>query len=250
MIFFKKIKIFCLLFIVCFVFACSPKLANPVILSKDLKIIAIKKNVFVHQSYLTHIKYGRFSSNGLIYIQGNEAIVFDTPTTDTLSNQLIDWITKVKKSKIKAVVINHFHVDCLGGLSAFHQSSIPSYANHKTIELCKQNETVIPQNGFEQLITHSIGGKQVESHYLGEAHTKDNIVSWLKDEKVLFGGCMIKSLSSGKGNLDDANIAAWSNTVKKVRSKFSDAKIIVPGHGKYGDIQLLDYTIEMFSTDK
>ena len=81
---------------------------------------------------------------------------------------------------------------------------------------------------------------------MGEGHTRDNVVSYFLDEKVLFGGCLIKSLKSGKGNLADANTAEWSNTVKTIKRQFKDVEMVIPGHGKPGGIELLDYTIEMF----
>jgi metallo-beta-lactamase class B len=57
---------------------------------------------------------------------------------------------------------------------------------------------------------------------------------------------MIKALNASKGNLADANEAEWSNTVSEVKRKFRSAKVVIPGHGDPGGIDLLDYTIELF----
>jgi metallo-beta-lactamase class B len=46
--------------------------------------------------------------------------------------------------------------------------------------------------------------------------------------------------------LGDANIAAWSATVEKIKAAYPDVKIVVPGHGQFGDSKLLDYTISLF----
>ena len=62
----------------------------------------------------------------------------------------------------------------------------------------------------------------------------------------MFGGCLIKELDATKGYLGDANVAAWSNTVEKVKNAYPNVKIIIPGHGNYGDKKLLDYTINLF----
>jgi metallo-beta-lactamase class B len=48
--------------------------------------------------------------------------------------------------------------------------------------------------------------------------------------------------------LGDANVNSWSNTVEAVKNRFPDAKIVVPGHGQHGNIELLDYTINLFKT--
>jgi len=102
-------------------------------------------------------------------------------------------------------------------------------------------------NIFEKSISIPVGNTTVESIFLGEGHTKDNTVGWIADEKILFGGCMVKSIGASKGNVKDANIDEWANTIQKVKEKYPNVKTVVPGHGKIGDVSLLDYTIELFS---
>jgi metallo-beta-lactamase class B len=38
----------------------------------------------------------------------------------------------------------------------------------------------------------------------------------------------------------------WSKTVSKLKAKYPDTQIIIPGHGKSGGTALLDYTIKLF----
>jgi len=182
----------------------------------------------------------------MIVIDNCEAIVFDTPINNLVSSELINWIQNTLGYKLKAVVVSHFHADCLGGLHEFHKQEIPSYAANRTIKLAKITEVIAPQNGFDKSLELMVGNKKVMNEFLGEGHTKDNIISYFPSEKVLFGGCLIKSVGSGKGNLEDANINEWPNTVEKVKMKYRTSKIIIPGHGKVGDKILLDYTIELF----
>jgi len=184
--------------------------------------------------------------NGLIFIDQGEAAVFDTPTNPDVSKALIQAIETELNAKVKAVVVNHFHEDCLGGLSVFHQQGIPSYANYRTIQLAQKDSVEVPQNGFDLVQTIQIGDQIVVNKYLGEAHATDNIVSYIPSESVLFGGCQVKSLGAGKGYLGDANPDEWSNTARKVKEAFSEAKIVVPGHGKVGGLELLDFTEELF----
>lgn len=105
----------------------------------------------------------------------------------------------------------------------------------------------VPQNTFIEKYELEIGDKKVICQYFGEAHTKDNIVVWIPDEEILFGGCMVKSINSSKGNLADANVNEWSKVVGKVKNKFTSARLVIPGHGSYGGLELLDYTIKLFS---
>ena len=212
----------------------------------DLIIEQLTKNTFVHTSYLNTKSFGKVPCNGMIVIDNKEAIIYDTPADNPASLLLINWIKSELKCKIKAVVVTHFHIDCLGGLEEFHKKEIPSFATNLTIELAKTKNIIIPENGFDTYYEHEIGNKKVISEFLGEGHTKDNIIGYFPGEKILFGGCLIKGMNAGKGNLNDANVNDWSTTVRKVKSKYPDAKVIIPGHGKAGGIELLDFTIEKF----
>lgn len=214
--------------------------------SETLLIEQITPTVFKHKSYLQTQSFGKVGCNGMVYITNNEALVFDTPTDNEVSKELINWIKNERKASVNGVVVNHFHEDCLGGLRAFHNKSIPSYASNKTIELATKDSVVIPINGFETILELQLGNHKVITQYFGEAHTIDNTVSYVVDENVLFGGCMVKSLKAGKGNLADANVNEWSNTVATIKSTFPNIQYVIPGHGKVGGTDLLDYTINMF----
>ena len=65
----------------------------------------------------------------------------------------------------------------------------------------------------------------------------------------MFGGCLVKEIGAGKGNLEDANVSEWSKTIKGVKAKYGNAEIIVPGHGEAGNQGLLDYTIQLFKKE-
>jgi len=214
--------------------------------SNDLIVTQIAENSFLHTSFLQTNDFGNVPCNGLIVRNSNEAIIFDTPTNDKNSEELINWIKETLKCKIIAIIPTHFHDDCLGGLKAFHQNEIPSYAYFKTIELAKENNLVVPENGFKDSLILKVGDENITAKFFGEGHTRDNIVGYFPSENVIFGGCLIKEIDASKGYLGDANVADWSDTVEKVKKEYPDVKIVVPGHGEYGDKKLLDYTINLF----
>jgi metallo-beta-lactamase class B len=216
--------------------------------SGNLTITQIAKNSFEHTSFLQTHDFGNVPCNGLIVRNGNEVIVFDTPTNDSASEELIKWIKETLYCKINAVIPTHFHDDCLGGLKAFHKNEIPSYAYFKTIEFAKKNNFVIPKNSFRDSLILKVGNENIIAKFFGEGHTKDNVVGYFAGDNIMFGGCLIKELNAGKGYLGDANVADWSATVEKVKKDYPDVKIIVPGHGQYGNKKLLDYTIKLFKT--
>lgn len=214
--------------------------------TKTLKIEQIAQNSFVHVSYLQTQDFGYVACNGMVVIDRNEAIVFDTPTNDQVSEELIHWLKTEKQAEVKALVVTHFHVDCLGGISAFHSRGIPSYANNLTITLARKNNRELPKNGFSKSLKLTVGKKKVINTFIGEGHTKDNIVGYFPSENVLFGGCLVKSVGASKGNLEDANELAWSQTMRDLKKAIPEVKIVVPGHGQTGNAELLDYTEQLF----
>lgn len=218
--------------------------------SDKLEIEQITEHSFVHRSFLQTESFGKVSCNGLIYVNGRNAVVFDTPPDNSGAIELISWIATTFDAQINAVIVSHSHEDCIGGLSAFHMAHIPSYAYQKTVDLAHLNNKTLPQNAFNDSLILIIGGKNVESRFLGEGHTKDNIVGYIPSEKVLFGGCLIKEMNGTKGYVAEANLQEWSETVRKVKSRYSEAEYVIPGHGDHSDTRLFDYTISLFADEE
>ena len=214
--------------------------------SAILQVTQITENCFIHTSFLQTNDFGNVPCNGLIVSDSKEVIIFDTPVNDKSADELIKWINETLHYKIKGIIPTHFHDDCLGGLNAFHTSAIPSYANAKTIELAAAKNYTIPQNSFTDSVVLNIGNEKAIVKFFGEGHTKDNVVGYFPSDHILFGGCLIKEVDASKGFLGDATIAAWSGTVEKIKAAYPDLKLIVPGHGAYGNTALLDYTIQLF----
>ena len=214
--------------------------------SQSLKIRQISDHAFIHITYLDTEQFGKVACNGMLVVNNKEAVVLETPVNDEVSEELIDWIEEKQQATIKAVLVHHFHVDCLGGLKAFHQRNIPSYANQQTIDLVKEGN-VTPLYAIKDGHKTDIGGQSIRSHYFGPGHTEDNIISYYESEMILFGGCLIKAMGGTKGNLADANVAEWSKTVEIIKIALPDIKGVVPGHGSEGGRELLDYTTKLFS---
>ena len=228
----------------------SPKEFIPIEVyrSEDLIIIQISDNAFLHTSYLKTNDFGKVPCNGMVVRNRNEVVVFDTPTNNKSAEDLINFIRNKLQCKINAVVPTHFHDDCLGGLAPFHKLKIPSFGNFSTIELAKTNNVVAPQNAFNDSLKLNVGNTYAVVKYFGQGHTKDNVVGYFPKENILFGGCLIKELQATKGYLGDANVGEWSSTVEKVKQQYLNVKIVIPGHGKIGNLDLLDYTIKLFKT--
>ena len=114
----------------------------------------------------------------------------------------------------------------------------------KNISIEKSEKTA--EQYFLNDTTFTIGNVSFQTYYPGEGHTKDNIVVWFPDEKVLFGGCLVKSLeATDLGNTKDANLIQWPISIKNVIDHFPTIKYVVPGHQKWGDEGLLYHTLDL-----
>lgn len=226
----------------------SQQVYKTIKVSKDIELIKISDHAYIHVSYLDMPKYGRISANGLIFINGYEAFLFNSPWTDSLTNDLYVWITDSMKLKIVGFVPTHWHADCMGGLAFLQKQKIESYANQMTIDIAKTKKLPVPVKGFKDSLILQLGNKLIYCYYLGPAHSTDNIVIWIPSEQILFAGCMVKSIDAKDlGNTTDGDLISYPVTIDKLLEKFPFAQIVIPGHGQAGGIDLIKHTKEMTS---
>ena len=110
---------------------------------------------------------------------------------------------------------------------------------------CAKNAIKSKHNIFSQKTpTFIIGNHRFLTYYPGEGHTKDNIVIWFDDEKVLYGGCLVKSTETNDlGYLEDANLSEWPTTIKNVIKRFPKPQYVIPGHFGWTDNKGLEHTL-------
>ncbi|MFC1490364.1 subclass B1 metallo-beta-lactamase [Candidatus Latescibacterota bacterium] len=242
---FKNLAIL-LSFLVVFPINASAQLTN-ITVSDDLELIKLSENAYIHVSYLELQGNGRTPANGLIFINDSKAFIIDTPWNDELTKALIDWMQNNLNVEVVGMIATHSHEDCMGGLNEIHRRGIQSYASMLTYEIAEREKLPLPQNVFNKKISLDNVGKQIIAGYYGAGHAVDNIVVWVPSEKILFGGCMVKTLGArGLGNISDADYDQWPNTLKSVLEEYPDAEIVIPGHGPHGGIELIHHTIELF----
>ncbi len=215
-------------------------------ISDNLRIEQLTTHTYLHISYMDTEKFGRVPCNGLVVFSDEEALIIDTPPGDIASAELLEWINGTLQVEILGVISTHFHEDCLGGLATFHEYKIPSYASNHTIKLAKENGYIPPKYGFQNSMIMNAGYVRTITQYFGHGHTPDNMVVYVPDDKVLFGGCLVKAVGAGPGNLEDANTVIWPNTLRNVITTYPQAAIVVPGHGAPGGRELLEYTVGLF----
>lgn len=230
-------------FIVVFIaFISSAALANsnaPV-----LNITKLTDNVYQHVSYLKTKQWGMVAASGLVVIDKNDAYIIDTPWSLADTEKLINWVTS-QNLILKGTIITHFHEDASAGLPVLNRLKIKTYAYHLTNKLLDLKNRAQSSDEFTK-DDYVLVPDTIEVLYPGAGHSQDNIVVWLPKAKVLFGGCFVKSINSKNlGNLSDASVKDWPNSINKVINKYPSVEIVVPGHGEVGDISLLKHTAQL-----
>ena len=214
--------------------------------SDDVVLHGIAAGVWVHTTYFDVPGYGRTAANGLVLIDGKQAILIDLPWTDEQTAALFDWIAQTHGATVKTVIPTHFHQDCMGGLAEAHRRGAMSYGLDKTITIARREKLPVPRIPYKARIPVRYGSSIVLMTYHGAGHTIDNVVAWVPKQRVLFGGCLIKSLGSDSlGNTKDGDLRAYPGTVQRVRAGYPGAKIVVPGHGDWGGPELIEHTLKL-----
>jgi len=262
-----------LIFIVIFINVAILASENQIELSEDLIITEIEKGVYV----VTH-SFPWPGNSLVVLLSENEVVFVDTPYNNEATRKVIEWI-RSKNREADIIEINTgFHNDNLGGNEYLLGQNIPVYGSELTAKMIENGKIYETMAAASELLKKSgkasqeclesyktqkfkapnrlfdikeglklnVGEEIVEVYFPGESHSTDNTVVYFHNKKVLFGGCMVKSLESrGPGFTGDANMEEWPKSVEKVLKRYKDARIVVPGHGNWGDTKLLRHTIDL-----
>jgi glyoxylase-like metal-dependent hydrolase (beta-lactamase superfamily II) len=209
-----------------------------------LKIEQLADGVYLHTSYQIVEGFGLVDSNGLLVLHNKDAYIVDTPWSATDTDKLVQWAKK-RGNTVKASISTHFHEDRTAGIALLNSRSIPTYASEQTNALLRKAGRAEARNTFKGP-SFWLVPDVLEVFYPGPGHSPDNVVVWLPRQKILSGGCLVRAKETNTlGNTGDAVISAWSGSVEKLESRYSNARLVVPGHGKVGDVLLLKHTREL-----
>lgn len=194
----------------------------------DFKKISDSSYVFTtYQVY----KEAKISSHGLLKITGGGVVMIDTPWDTTQFQPLLDSIDLKFHKKVVLVISTHWHEDRTAGLDYYKSKGIATYSTYATKNLCRENNLPQAQYTFEGDTTFKVSNTLIETFYPGAGHSSDNIVVYFPQDKLLVGGCFVKSSeATDLGNLSDANIGMWRVAAKTLIKKYPDVKTVIPGH--------------------
>lgn len=207
----------------------------------ELRIKQLDDGVYLHTSFKRFEGFGLVASNGLVVLDDKSAYIIDTPVSPGDTEKLVNWF-KARGFTISSSISTHFHDDSTAGVAWLNSKSIPTYASEQTNELLRESGKTETKNSFSETRFWLVTDK-IEVFYPGAGHSLDNVVVWLPKQRILFGGCFVKSKSLG--NLSDAVVEAWPASAEQLISRYGDARFVVPGHGRVGDASLLARTKQL-----
>ncbi len=187
-----------------------------------------------------------FPANGMYVLSTEGVILLDSPWDTTQFQPLLDSIKQKHHQNVVLCIATHAHEDRTAGLTFLRERGIKTYTTHKTDSICQLRNEKRAEFLIQKDTVFTIGQHRFQTLYAGPGHTEDNIVVWFEQEKILYGGCLIKSTEARDlGNLVDANTKAWPNTIKKIQVQCKQPQYIIPGHQDWSSKKALEHTLKL-----
>ena len=189
-----------------------------------------------------------FISNAGFVVTPAGAVVIDALGSPALARELMAEIRRVSGKEVTHVILTHYHADHIYGLQEFkragariiaHRAAL-QYLNSETARLRLEASRadlapwidaatqLVPADewldGPRELVA---GGVRLLLQPVGPAHTHEDLVAWLPDERVLFAGDIV--FRGRVPYVGQADSRHWIDALTSVLA--FDARVVLPGHG-------------------
>ena len=189
-----------------------------------------------------------FISNAGFVITPAGVVVIDALGSPALAQRLLAEIRKHTDQPVTHVILTHYHADHIYGLQTLKAAGAKVlahelgrlYLNSDTARLrleasrrdlapwIDENTRLVPADewlaGDTELV---VGGVRLQIKHVGPAHTPEDEVVYLPQEKVLFAGDLVF-----RGRIPYVGEADSGHWIKAIDSLLAfDTTVIVPGHG-------------------
>ena len=188
---------------------------------------------------------------GLIASEGQVALV-DTAATEERARRLRELALGVATAPPTVIVNTHSHGDHTFGNFVFGEALVVAHERTR-VEAADAGlhlttlwpdvswgalELSLPSLTYRDRMTLHVGHTVAELHHFGPAHTCDDTVVWLPEQRVLFAGDLV--MSGVTPFVMMGSVSGSRAAIDRLRE--FDARTIVPGHGPPGGPELLDVT--------
>jgi glyoxylase-like metal-dependent hydrolase (beta-lactamase superfamily II) len=213
--------------------------------NSPLQISHLTGDFYVYRTFSDY-KGNKISANALYLLTDKGVVLFDAPWDKTQFQPLLDSIKAKHHKEVVMLFATHSHDDRAGGFEFYKKKGIKTYSIKLTDDILKSDKKPRAQFVIPNDTTFTLGQHAFEVYYPGKGHAPDNIIVWFNKEKVLYGGCFVKSADAQDlGYLGDSDVKEWKQSISKVKTKFKNPKYIIPGHDDWTNIGSLSHTEKM-----
>ncbi len=200
-----------------------------------------------------------FNSNAGFVVTDAGVVVFDALGTPALGMQLRRSIAKITALPVKLVILSHYHSDHFYGVQAFQQAGVEIWAHERVRDylasdapaarLRERRQSLAPWvNDKTRLVaptrylgedtSFTIGGLHFRAVHVGPAHTPEDLMLMVEEDKVLFAGDLV--FAGRVPFAADGDVGPWIRSLGRVLQL--DPRIVVTGHGRYSTDAVGDLT--------
>ncbi|UGY92997.1 MBL fold metallo-hydrolase [Streptomyces gobiensis] len=192
-------------------------------------------------------------NNSGVVVGGDGAIVVDTAATVARAERLRAQVDAVAPGSARTLVNTHFHGDHTFGNAVFGpEAAIVAHAGTRE-EMAATGlaltglwpdvewgsvQLALPTVTYEERMTLHLGERRAELIHVGPAHTRNDTVVWLPEERVLFTGDVV--LPGCTPFVLMGTVAGSLRALDELRAL--DPRTVIGGHGPVAGGEAFDAT--------
>ncbi len=142
-------------------------------------------------------------------------------------------VASVSDLPVRYIINTHHHGDHSGSNAGFLQVAEIIIHKNARDNMVRGNQPGVPRLVYTQHTAISLGGVEVEAHYLGRGHTNGDTVVYFPDLKTVHGGDLLHGIAPFIDYPNGGSSAGWVSTMNRILALDWDTAI--PGHGDIMD---------------
>jgi len=178
----------------------------------------------------------------LTLITGDSAcLLVDTGSTPSEGAQIRQMVERITATQLTTVVLTHGHWDHAFGLSAFADLSTIGHENLTLDLTCTENQAwarkqgidlktlPLPSTSLAAIGVRNLGGISVEIAYLGQAHTRSDLILAIPQRSVIIAGDLV---DTGPPQFDETScLKGWVACLDCLYALLKNDTLVICGHG-------------------
>lgn len=212
----------------------------------------IADDVWVHTTNYKLPGQSPIPVNGLVVADGEDLILVDGAWGELATLSLLQKIkTETGKTPTKMIVTHHRSVRT-AGVDAAEWQGLKVFTHPDTPRLAAKAGFPAPDTSVAALKDPKSRTKvgSLEIAFPGHGHAQDNLIVYIPSAKILYGGSAVRGAGAKSlGNLENADLEKWAESLQWIKATYPDAKVVVPGHGKGANLSLLDATYALIKAE-